>query len=171
MKYKAEFIFDAPEAMVWEAREKRFEHPERFPELQKQELMDRKEDGDVIKQKRKIELSASVPKALRTVLPAEMLKCIDESVYDRSKGTHHFVVKPNFKTDVFTCKGFSKYEEFEEGGKVKTKRYLELDVIVKVPIVGRKAEEVILDGYKKNVLRDNDSITEMVEMMKKEKGA
>ena len=163
MKYTAEFEFDATADVVWEAREKRFEHPERFPELQKQELIDRKEEGDIIKQKRKIELSASIPKALRTILPSEMMKCIDESVYDMKKGTHHFVVKPNFKSDVFVCKGYSKYTETNG----KTKRYIELEVKVKVPIVGKMAEEVILESYKKNVLRDNESMKEMIAMMKK----
>lgn len=167
MKYKGEFIFDATADMVWEAREKRFENPDKFPELQHQELIERTQKGNVIRQKRKIELSASVPPALRAILPAEMLKCIDISEYDLDAGTHKFMVRPNFKTDVFKCYGTSKYTEFTgDDGKPRTKRELELSVEVKVPIVGKQAEKVILDGYKKNVERDNESIRKMIGIMK-----
>lgn len=167
MKYKGEFIFDAPADMVWEAREKRFENPDQFPELQHQELISREQNNNVVRQKRKIELSASVPSTLRAILPAEMLKCIDSSEYDLDAGTHKFVVRPNFKTDVFKCYGISKYTEFTgEDGKPQTRRELELNVEVKVPIVGKQAEKVILDGYKKNVDRDNESIRKMIGIMK-----
>ena len=166
MKYKGEFIFDATFDQVWDARERRFENPDKFPELQKQELLERQEEGKLIRQKRKIELAASVPKALRAVLPDEMMKCIDMSEYDMEAGTHKFVVKPNFKTKVFKCWGLSRYTEFEEGGQTKTRRELELNVEVKVPVVGKQAEKVVLEGYKKNVDRDNESIREMLTLMK-----
>jgi hypothetical protein len=170
MKYKGTFIFDADVNTIWEAREKRFENPDQFPELQKHEEIEREQNGPIIKSKRKIELAASVPPALRAILPGEMLKCIDKSEYNLETGVHKWVVTPNFKTELFSCVGYSKYTEFKDSdGKQKTRRELELEVTVKVPILGRKAEEVILEAYKKNVDKDNTTMKKMIEIMKRDK--
>lgn len=170
MKMKAEYIFDGPTDMVWEAREKRFENPEKFPELQKHVELDRKEEGDKIYSKREIELASSVPKALQAVLKPDMLKCVDNSVYDLKEGTHKWDIKPKFKTSAFTCTGWSKYTDFEENGEKKTKREIVLEVKVKMPVVGKMAEQFILDAYKKNLKKDNDTIQKMIRMMKEEQG-
>jgi len=168
MKFKAKLTFDGTTDMVWEAREKRFENPEKFPELQKHEELERREEGSKIYSKRKIELAASIPKPLRRVLSPDMMKCIDESVYDLEAGTHKWDITPTFKTRAFKCTGFSKYTEFEEGGEKKTLREIELEVKVNIPVLGAMAEQVILEGYKKNLDRDNESIAKMLEIMKQE---
>lgn len=166
MKFKAKYTFDGPIDMVWEAREKRFQNPEQFPELEKHVEIERKEEGSKIFSKREIELSASVPKALQKILSPEMLKCIDSSEYDMEAGTHTWVITPSFKTKVFKCTGYSKYTEFEDGDNKKTLREIELDVKVNIPVLGSMAEQVILDGYKKNLMKDNDSISKMIGIMK-----
>lgn len=169
MKFKKEYIFDGPIDMVWEAREKRFENPEQFPEMQKPQEIERREVGKKIFSKRLVELSASIPKPLQRILSPDMLKCVDESEYDMETNIHKWVISPNFKTKVFTATGYSKYDEFEEGGNKKTKRYLELDVRVDIPFLGKMAEQVILDAYKKNLEKDNTTIAKMIGIMKKEK--
>ena len=168
MKFKANYVFNGPIDMIWEAREKRFENPKKFPELQKHVELERKVEGNKIFSKRQIELSASIPKALQRVLSPDMMKCTDSSEYDMDAGTHKWVITPNFKTKVFTCTGYSKYKEYEEGGEKKTKREIELEVKVNIPVLGSMAEQVILEGYKKNLLKDNDSIAKMITIMKTE---
>ncbi|HOX28263.1 MAG TPA: DUF2505 family protein [bacterium] len=167
MKFKAQYTFDGPIDMVWEAREKRFENPDQFPEMQKHQEIERREEGKKIFSKRLIELSASIPGALQKVLSPEMLKCVDDSVYDMENNVHSWTIKPNFKTKVFTCVGYSKYNEFDEGGQKKTKRELELTVTVDIPFVGKMAEQVIMDAYKKNLEKDNETISKMISIMKK----
>ena len=169
MKFRAKVFFDAPSDMIWEAREKRFENPDKFPELQKHEELERREEDGKIYSKRKIELSASIPKPLRRVLSEDMMKCIDDSVYDLEAGTHKWEITPTFKTKAFKCTGFSKYTDFEENGEAKTKREIELEVKVNIPMLGTMAEQVILEAYKKNLDRDNESMKKMIGMMKQEK--
>jgi hypothetical protein len=169
MKFKGEYIFNGSIDMVWEAREKRFENPEQFPELQKHQEIERRTEGKKIFSKRLIEISGSIPKPLQKVLSPEMMKCTDESVYDMEANTHTWNVTPNFKTKVFKCIGYSKYNEYEENGEKKTKRLIELTVTVDIPLVGKMAEQVVLDGYKKNLERDNQSMAKMIEIMKKDK--
>jgi hypothetical protein len=169
MKFKGEYIFNGPIGMVWEAREKRFENPEQFPELQKHQEIERREEGKKIFSKRLIEISSSVPKPLQKILSPEMFNCTDESVYDMESNVHTWNVVPNFKTKVFRCTGYSKYVEFDENGEKKTRRFIELTVTVDIPLLGRMAEQVILDGYKKNLDRDNQTISKMIGIMKKSK--
>ena len=162
-------MFDAPIDMIWEAREKRFENPDQFPELQKHEEIERVEEGHIIRSKRKLELASNVPGALRKVLSDDMLQCIDDSEYNMEEGTHKWNVKPTFKTDVFKCTGFSRYTEIKEDDEVQTRREIMLEVKVKIPFVGKLAEQFILDAYKKNLDKDNKTIKKMIEIMKEEK--
>ncbi|HOO55511.1 MAG TPA: DUF2505 family protein [bacterium] len=168
MKFKANYVLDGTISQVWEAREKRFENPEQFPELQKHEEIERKEEGNRIHSKRIVELSASIPKALQKVLSPEMLNCTDESIYDMDTNVHEWTITPNFKTKVFTCTGYSKYNEIEKDGETKTKREVVLEVKVDIPIVGKMAEQVILDAYKKNLEKDNKTMSRMLKIMKEE---
>lgn len=170
MKYKGSHVFDAPLEFVEQAREKRFERPDVFPELKSRQEIEHIEEGNILKSKRTMELAASVPPALRKILSPDMLRCVDESVYDRSTGVHTWNVIPQFKTDLFRCFGRSQYKEFKEGDKVKTKRDLELSVEVKIPMLGKLAEQVILDGYKKNYEKDLKTIDKMIQIMKDEAG-
>jgi hypothetical protein len=168
MKYKGTHVFDAPIEMVELAREKRFEKPEFFPELKARKEIERIEEGNILKSKRTMELAAKVPPALRMILSPDMLNCIDESVYDRSTGVHTWTVVPSFKTELFRCTGQSKYKEITVGGEVKTQRELELTVEVKIPMLGKLAEQVVLDAYKKNVDKDVVTIKKMISIMKEE---
>ncbi|GEM_PF-1650217 len=169
MKFKANFLFDGPIDMVWEAREKRFENPDKFPELQKHEEISRREEGKKIFSKRIIELSASIPKPLQKVLSDDMMKTIDESVYDMETNVHTWTITPKAGSKLFKCTGYSKYNEYEEGGQRKTKRELELEVKVDLPLLGKMAEQVILEAYKKNLEKDNQTIAKMIRIMKEEK--
>ena len=168
MKYKGTHVFDAPMEFVEQAREKRFERPEIFPEMKSRKEIERVEDGHILKSKRTMELSANVPPALRKILSPDMMKCIDESVYDRKTGVHTWNVVPMFKTDLFHCFGRSRYQEIQEDGRVKTKRELELAVEVKVPFLGKLAEQVIMEGYRKSVEKDFKTIAKMIRILKEE---
>lgn len=167
MKFTGTFYFKAPMNMVQDARERRFENPDQFPELKQHEEIERKVEGQVIHSKRKIELASSVPAPLRKIISPDMLRCVDESVYNNETGEHTWDVKPTFKTDVFTCHGYSKYTEYtDKEGEICTKRELELTVKVKLPLFGKVAEQFILDAYKKNVEKDNKTIDRMIGIMK-----
>jgi hypothetical protein len=169
MKFKGEYVLNGPIDMVWEAREKRFGNPDLFPELQKHQEIERREEGKKIFSKRLIEISSSIPKPLQKVLSPEMLKCTDDSIYDMEANTHTWNVVPNFKTKVFKCTGYSKYIEFDENGEKKTRRIIELTVTVDIPLLGKMAEQVVLEGYKKNLDKDNQTMSKMIEILKKEK--
>ncbi len=168
MKFKGDYVLNGTIDMVWEAREKRFENPEKFPELQKHEEIERREEGKKIYSKRIVELSASIPKPLRRILKPDMMKTLDDSVYDMETNVHTWTIAPKTGSKLFKCKGYSKYTEFEENSETKTKRVIELDVKVDIPILGKMAEGVILDAYKKNLFKDNDTIAKMLEIMKEE---
>ncbi len=166
MKFKAEYFFDGTPELIWEAREKRLENPDIFPELQKHKEVERREENGKIFSRRHIELASNIPGALKKVLSEDMMKCVDDSVYDLREGTHNWTIVPLAKNKIFRCTGKSKYTPFEKDGKVMTKRELEFEVKVEIPIFGGKVEELIIDSYKKNLLKDNDSLAKMIAIMK-----
>lgn len=170
MRYKMDIVLDGPVDMVWEAREKRFENPDKFPEIQKHDELERREEGRKLFTKRRMELASKVPRPLRRFMKEEMLNMIDHSEYDMETGEHRWKYVPEAGSDFFSCKGYSKYTEFEEGGEKKTRRKLEVEVKVTVPILGNIAEQFILDIIKKNLKKDTASIQKMLRIMKEEQG-
>lgn len=169
MKHKMEVILDGPVDMVWEARERRFENPDKFPDLKNRHELSRREENGKLFVKSRVELANKVPSSLRKVIKPEMLNVIDDSVYELSTGIHTWTYTPEAKSDFFKSKGYSKYTEFEQGGEKKTRRALEIEVNIRIPIVGGLAEQFIIDLIKKNLLKDNESMQQMLRMMKEEK--
>lgn len=168
-KIKITHRFNAPLDKVQDARERRFENPEKFPELKGIKETYRKEDGRILKTKRNIELSAQIPKALRNVLKPEMLKCVDVSTYDLETGVHTWTVIPVQHKNVFKCKGKSIYKERSKpDGGVETVRDLEMTFEVKVPVVGKLAEQVLGKAYEKSLDKDRKSIKKMLNIMDEE---
>ncbi|MFH1539067.1 MAG: DUF2505 family protein [bacterium] len=168
-KIKITHRFDAPLERVQEARERRFENLDKFPEMKGIDETYRKQEGNVLRTKRNIELSAQIPKALRNVLKPDMLKCVDESMYDLETGVHTWTVIPIQHRNVFKCKGKSIYRERDKpDGGVETVRDLEMTIEVKVPVVGKLSEQVLGKAYEKNLDKDRKSIKKMLNIMDEE---
>lgn len=168
MKFKLDIVLDGPIDLVWEARERRFENPEKFPELTKHQELNKRKDGSKLYVKSRIELASKVPDALKKILKPEMLNMIDDSVYDLDAGTHTWTYTPEAKSPFFSAKGRSQYTEFEEGGKKKTRRRMEQDVTVSIPLIGKLAEQFIIDQIRKNVDKDTAGMQKMLKMMQEE---
>ena len=160
-------VFDAPLEKVNEAREKRFEHPDKFPDLKKVKVLEEKKEGKILKKKQYIEISSAIPKQARKFLPVDVLNCIDESVYDLEKNTHHWSVTSAKHKKIFKIDGDSEYVEFEEDGRVKTKREYKISIKVNIPLFAKVAEQAILTTYVKNMKKDCESIKKMLRMMDK----
>ncbi|MEW5946614.1 MAG: DUF2505 family protein [bacterium] len=166
MKIKVTHRFNAPLEKVQEAREKRFENLDKFPEMKQYREFWREQKGNVLKTKRRIELSAHIPPALRGVLKPEMLRCVDDSEYDFDSGVHVWTVIPEHHRDVFFCKGKSVYRErIKQDGTPETVRDLEMVIKVKVPVVGKIAEQVLGKAYEKNLEKDCQTIKKMLGIM------
>jgi len=165
MKFKKEYVLNGPVDMIWEAREKRYENLDKFPELKNRQELDRKEKDGMLHVKSKLKLASKVPGALRRVMKDDSFDIIDNSEYNLETGEHKFTYNSE-RAKFFKCKGYSKYTEFEENGDKKTKRLLEFEVKVNVPVVGGLAEQFITDAIKKNLEKDNTSIERMIQMMK-----
>ena len=169
MKIKVSHRFDAPLEKVQVARERRFENPDKFPELKHIKEIFREQKGNIIRTKRNIELSAQIPPAIRHVLKPEMLKCVDESEYNLETNVHTWTIIPEYYKDVFYSKGKSVYRErMKPNGTPETIRDLEMTMSVKVPIFGSIVEQVLGKAYEKNLEKDYQSIKKMLAIMKDE---
>lgn len=155
MKFKIEQVFDAPLAKVIEAREKRYEL---LPNIRKPDYLERKEDGGLVRSKRKF--IVAVPDGMSKIVPPDAVSFVDISVWDAAKGEHRWnIISDKFPRQI-TWQGATRYTEFDDGGAKKTRRVMEGEVKVKIPFVGDQFEKMISSGFKKNFEKDHATIVE-----------
>jgi hypothetical protein len=88
----------------------------------------------------------SIPAAARKVLSADALEWIEESVWDPAAHRFTWRILPNVMKEKISAHGELFYEEV--GGQ--TRRVVTGEIEIKIPIVGRTVEKVIVDQLKAN---------------------
>lgn len=159
MKYTVTHTFDVPlEKLLW-AREERYKHLDKFPDLKNVQLLEEKKEGNKIFQKRKIDLAGSMPPVLASALQDPCL--IEESVFYLDNNTHEFTLTPPGKENVVTIKGISHYKDLGDG---KSQRTYEVEVKSKLMLVG-PAIEIAIEGIHKHSLeKDTQSIKKFLNL-------
>src|SRR5262245_33791269 len=94
MKIKVEQEFDCPLETLPSAREKRYNHLEKFPELKKLQIMSEERTEDRLKQVRHISIAESLPSVLATFMPAGSEVLIESSEFILKENLHTFEVIP-----------------------------------------------------------------------------
>ena len=161
--------FEHPLATLLRAREERYKHLDKFPELKNVEIIEEHTEGDTLKQTRKIHLGSSLPAVLVPLLPSGADTLVETSTFDHKTNEHDFVVVPDGgHGDIFTITGKSRYYERGEGGSA---RNYEIEIQSKAFLVGSVVETAIGEIYSQNVKKDQNSIEHFIELLKEEEGS
>lgn len=153
MKYTVRHTFQYSLADVLEARENRYKHLDKFPELQNVTLLEEKREGNKIYQKRKVSLASSLPAVLQNVLKDASL--LEDSVFDTTSNTHEFKLFPPDNEKVVKITGKSIYRSLSEN---ECERVYDIEVKSEVFLVSALIEAAIEEIHKHSLEKDKNSI-------------
>lgn len=161
-KINVEQVFEHSLPTLLRAREERYKHLDKFPELKNVQVVSESREGHILKQVRNISLADAMPAVLQTVLPAGANVLVEESEFDDTTNTHTFKVTPGGGMDnIFAVKGVSKY--FAKGNQ--SARTYDIEITSKVLFVGGVVEAAIGDVYKHNLDKDKLSIENFIKVL------
>lgn len=153
MKYTVRHLFPYSLQEVLEARENRYKHLDKFPELQNVVLLEERREGDKIYQKRKVSLASSLPTVLQNLLQDPSL--LEDSVFYVSSNTHEFTIFPPGNEKVVKITGKSVYRSLSEN---QCERVYEIEVKSEVFLVSALVEAAIEEIHKHSLEKDKNSI-------------
>lgn len=158
MKYTVRHIFPYSLAEVLEARENRYKHLDKFPELQNVTLLEERREENKIYQKRKVSLASSLPAVLQNVLQDPAL--LEDSVFNTDDNTHEFKLFPPGNEKVVRITGKSAYRALSEK---ECERVYEIEVKSEVFLVSALIEAAIEEIHKHSLEKDKNSILHYLE--------
>jgi hypothetical protein len=119
-----------------------------LPRLGHPEVLDRREDGWVVHLSVRFRFAGELSPAVTRVVDPARLSWVEESVHDLERHTVKFVMKPDHYADRLRSNGSSRYES---AGDSRTRRLVEGDVAVRVPLVGRSVEGAVVSGLREHL--------------------
>ena len=152
--------FDYPLATLLEAREERYKHLDKFPELKNVHIIEEHREGNRLKQTRHIDLGEALPQAISVLLPHDAKIMVETSEFNEESHEHTFKVTPGGGFDnIFTIQGVSRYHSLDDG---RSARDYEIEITSKALFVGLMVESAIADVYGKNIEKDRVSILNFI---------
>ncbi len=98
-------------------------------------------DGKIV-QEYEVKVNPSdIPRAAGKALPKEAFEWVERSVWDPDAKRFDWTIITNMMREKIDCSGVVYYEDSGAGG---TRRIVDGSIDIKIPIVGRVAERVIL---------------------------
>jgi hypothetical protein len=150
MRFRIEQEFAGPvEAVARVYTEPRlYERLGDFGKLGRPELLDRREDGCVVRLAVRFRFTGHLSSAVTRVVDPAKLSWVEESVHDLAHHTVTFIMKPDNYADRLRSEGSAHYEP---AGEERTRRVVEGDLVVRVPLVGKAVEGAIVSGLKEHL--------------------
>jgi hypothetical protein len=159
VKYKVTQKFEVPLDKLLHAREDRYKHLDKFPDLKNVSLIEEKKEGNKIFQTRKIDLGASLPPILATALSEPCL--MEDSTFFTDTLIHEFKLFPPDKENVVTIKGVSVYKKIDENN---SERVYEVEVKSKLLFIAPAVELAIEGIHKHSLEKDMNSIRKFLNL-------
>ncbi len=161
--------FEYPLETLLKAREERYKHLDKFPELKNVTTVKEEREGDILKQTRHISIADSLPSVLTTLMPSGASTLVEDSEFNLASHLHTFRVVPGGNLDsLFTVTGVSHYYAEENG---KSGRNYEIEVKSQTLFIGGIIENAIAELYAHNLEKDKSSILNFIEILEKEGGS
>jgi len=158
--------FNVPLDILLKARQERYKHLDKFPELKNVRIVEEKQDGNILHQVRHIAIGASIPPILAQVLPKGADTLLEESDFYLDTNIHKFTVMPSDRNDtLFRIDGESLYERKDENTSI---RKYKINITSKVMFIGGAIEVAIAEIYVNSLKKDQESIKHFIEMLQKE---
>ena len=86
-----------------------------MPAVESIETLSREEKGKTVYLEKKWKISGNIPRAIRNVLPNNLLTYKDKAVWDQSKMICFFEEEPFDGSGIYHCKGQNVFEENDNG--------------------------------------------------------
>jgi hypothetical protein len=159
MKIQLEHTFDFDLNTLSKARAARYDNPEWWPEIDDVLVELDEEKNGVLHIIRRVFLKTNLHKFVDKVISGSTLEVVEESWY-------HFENKQfDVKTRLINLEsimGFHQTSHYFEISPHKSKRIINIETSVKVPVIGHQIEKIISSEFKKNANRDKQIIEEYV---------
>ncbi|GIX42722.1 MAG: hypothetical protein KatS3mg129_2455 [Leptospiraceae bacterium] len=158
--------FPVPLDVLLKARQERYKHLDKFPELKNVKIIEETQNGNILHQVRHISIGASAPPILAQVLPKGADTLIEESDFYLDTNVHKFKVIPSGGNDnLFLIEGESIYEKKDENTSL---RKYKIHITSKVLFIGGAIEAAIAEIYSNSLKKDQESIKHFIELLQKE---
>ena len=160
--------FNAHLLDLLKAREERYKHLDKFPELKNVQIV-REEfiEGKLI-QERHIHLTDSLPGVIKTFLNSDSIILVEKSEFITEDNIHTFQVVPGKGLDqFFTIDGISKYHS---SGDTTSSRDYDISIKSSAFLIGAVIESAIAEIYQHNLEKDKKSIDEFLIFIQGDKG-
>lgn len=149
--------------MLLKARQERYKHLDKFPELKNVTIVKEEESEGKLHQVRHISIAESMPAVLATILPAGADTLVETSDFEHSTNRHIFKVVPSGSgTPLFVIQGESEYRS-------KTESSSERSYVIKITstafLVSAVVEAAIAEIYSHSLEKDFKSIQHFIEML------
>ncbi|MCB1174447.1 MAG: DUF2505 domain-containing protein [Leptospiraceae bacterium] len=159
-KISIEQKFDTDLATLLRAREERYRHLDKFPELKNVTIVSEERQDQLLKQVRHIHLGTSIPAILIPLLPNGADTLVESSTFDQLDNTHRFEVIPDGGHDnIFKITGISRYYELEPN---LSARNYEIEIKSRALFIGGGVEAAIGEIYSQNLKKDQKSIEHFI---------
>ncbi len=155
--------FEYPLETLLLAREERYKHLDKFPELKNVHIIEETRENGILKQVRHIDLGESLPVAISALMPGEATVLVESSEFNEATHEHSFHVVPGGGLDnIFTVEGVSRYHALEDG---KSARDYEIQIRSRAFLVGPVVEGAIAEVYSNNLNKDRQSILNFIKQL------
>lgn len=149
--------------------EQHLNHPEliemldAMPAFRSRDLVDKEDLGNGRTRWRfKVVAGGEIPPAARKVMSEEMLTWWEDTTFVPEEHCIYWTIEPVKLKDKFVCKGTWKLYPMGEG----TRRVIDGELTVKVPLVGKVVETFIVGELKRNYDVEPDVQRKFYKMMK-----
>lgn len=161
LNVKQEFPVDLPALL--RAREERYRHLDKFPELRNVTIVEEHRDGDKLHQVRHISIAESMPAVLATILPAGADTLIETSDFHVNTNRHTFRVIPGGQGQpLFVIEGESDYRAKGDGTSERT---YTIRISSNAFLVSGVVETAIAEIYSHSLDKDYNSIQNFIKML------
>ncbi len=150
-------------ATLLRAREERYRHLDKFPELKNVTVVEEHREGNRLHQVRHISIAESMPAVLATVLPPGADTLVETSDFHLDTNRHTFRVVPGGEGQpLFVIEGESEYRAKDDGSSERT---YAIKITSKAFLVSGVVETAIAEIYSHSLEKDYNSIQNFIKML------
>jgi uncharacterized protein DUF2505 len=118
-----------------------------LPKLGRPELVDRREDGDVVQLQVRYRFTGDLSAAARRVVDPAKLSWVEHTTHDLARYQVDFRMAPDHYPDRLRSSGRYSFEADGDGAR----RLTEGELVVRVPLVGGAVERAIVSGLREHL--------------------
>lgn len=123
------------------------------------ELVESREDGDVQYRRRRISVRRDLPAPMRKVLGSDTIRYDQETWRRAGENTLRWKIIPMVLEGRFTGEGVTRIESLPDGGCA---RIIEGDLTIRVPLIGGKMEQKLVDDVAQSYSRAAEILRDML---------